>query len=250
MKRTLPPEPVTSTADTKALIIAPDIPGLPSATQRALDRRDELVLAAATVKAVTDPTTAEQAGTALKNLKAFSREIEDTRSEVKKPVLLIGKQIDALAAELTTAVEAEAKRISRLLGNYQLEVQRKQQDAERKAREEEQRILEEQNRKAQAAIDSGRNVEGKLENIEAQTFEKVALVRAEAAAPVAPKIAGVATRTEVKFEVTDIAALYKARPELVSLTPVTAAIKAVLRASPKLELPRVRHWTEAATIVR
>jgi hypothetical protein len=228
----------------------PDIPGTPVATALAFERRDELVFAAAAVKAVTDPTTAEQAGNALKNLKAFSRDIDDKRTEVKRPIIALGKAIESLAAELTEAVEAEAKRISRLLGDYQLEVQRKQREAEEEARKKEQAILEEQQRKAQAAIDSGRNVEGKLEKIEAQTFEKVALVRAEAAAPVAPKIAGVATRQEVKFEVTDLAELYKARPELVKLEANTAAIKAVLKANPKLQLPGLRHWTEAATIVR
>jgi len=247
--RTLPPSTSISSAVTELLTVPP-ISGTALATQQALDRRDELVLSAATVTIVTDPATAEQAATVLKELKAFQRQVEASREDVKRPVIVIGKAIEALAAELTTAVDEQSRRVSRLLGDYQNEVRRQQEKTAREAREEEQRIRDEADTKAQAAIDSGRSVDKKLEKIETQTFAQIATVRSVAVTPVAPKIAGVATRNEVKFEVTDIDELHRSRPELVTLTPNTAAIKAVLKASPKIQLPGIRHWTEAQTIVR
>jgi hypothetical protein len=245
---TVPP-PSRNDATTE-IIVVPHISGLPAAAASAVDRRDELVLAAAEVRAITNPDTAAQAASILSQLAEFSRSIEDSRKTAVTPALTLQRKVNDLAKELTIAVEAERSRISRLLGDYQMEIRRIQQEQERKAREEEERIRAEAQAKADALLASGRNVETKLEKLEVKTFNAVAEVRAAGAVPVAPKLAGVATRTEVKFEITDIAALYRARPELVTLTPNTAAIKAVLKAAPSLELPGLRHWKEASTFVR
>jgi hypothetical protein len=65
------------------------------------------------------------------------------------------------------------------------------------------------------------------------------------------KPAGIATRSEVKFEVTDIVALYEANAAFVLLSPNNAALKAALKQLPEGQtLPGVRHWREAAVTVR
>lgn len=232
-----------------ALIDLPHISVNPTATQLAFDKRDALVLGAAMITTVITTTEAQDASNSLKELKAFTRAIEDQRKFVKQPVLELSKRIDDLAKELTVAVDSEAARVSRLLGDYSLEQQRLQREAEQKARDEERRIQEEAARKQQAAIDSGKNVEAKLEKIEAKTFVQVAEVRAQVG-QAAPKIAGVATRNEVKFDITDAAALYAVRPELFTLTPNAAQIKSLLKAAPNIQLPGLQHWTEAQTVVR
>ena len=68
---------------------------------------------------------------------------------------------------------------------------------------------------------------------------------------VAPKLEGLSLRSEVKFEVTNIQALYEAFPGMVLLSPNNAAIKAQLKTLPAGQsLPGVRHWKEAKTSVR
>ena len=79
---------------------------------------------------------------------------------------------------------------------------------------------------------------------------KIVETRKAIVSTVAPKAADTAVRVDVCFEVDDIVALYAARPELVTLEPNGAAIRAICKANPKLQLPGLRHWTEAKTNIR
>lgn len=233
-----------------ALIALASITATPSATEQALARRDELVLEAAGLKLVTTPEHAQLAGDHLRNLKRYLKEVEEARKLVKGPVDALAADIQRVAKVLTEAAEAQVKRIDAMLGPYQQEQLRKQREAEEAARQEEQRILDEAATKAQKAVDSGRNVDAKLERIDAQAFNKVAEVRAGALAVAAPKVEGVSLRTEPDFEILDIHELYKVRPDLVKLEVDRSALKAYLKKFPKAELPGVKHWTKAATSVR
>jgi dTMP kinase len=253
-----------------------------SATDAARVQRDSLLTLATGVGTVSSADQAARAAFVLKELKGFTREIESSRADVKAPVLEIGKKIDALAKDLTTKVDAEATRVSRVLGAWQAEQNRLAEEARRKAWEEEQRIREEAARKEREAAEREQARQAELERKAAaarteetaakyrQQAEAAALrahqeqerrdfvaeqaivsTRVSAAALVPPKPAGVATREEIKFEVTDIIALYEAAAYLVSLEPNTAAIKAALKALTNGQhLPGVRHWKEALTVVR
>ena len=222
----------------------------PAVTQSAFDLRDEILLDVGTITKVTTIDEANSAAEAIKSLKDFTRKIESSRKDVKDPVVQLGKAIDKVAKDLTEDLDTEAKRISRILGDYQAEQDRIRRKAEREAAEEERRIREEADAKAQKAIDSGRSVDSKLEKIEAKTFEQTAAVRAVAQQAAPAKIAGLATRKVIKFEVDDIQALAASRPELVKMEANTSAITAILRSNPNLILPGIRHWTENTTVVR
>ena len=65
-----------------------------------------------------------------------------------------------------------------------------------------------------------------------------------------PRLDGISTRTSWKFDVTDINALFSARPELCVVTPNNAAIRAVVKASKGAAIPGLRIWQEAGAIVR
>lgn len=221
---------------------------LASATENARERRDELVLHSASIRIVKTADDAQLAADALKDMKGFTRSIEDARTTVKAPVLKLTKDIDGLAKELTTAVTVETDRVSRLLGTYQQEQQRLLREQQEAAAREEQRIIEEANANAQKAIDSGRGVDGKLEKIEAQTFQKVAEVRA--AVPTTAAISGLAGATDIIIEVTDLAALYAVRPELVKLELNLSLTKALIKANPKIALPGITHRQQAKVVVR
>jgi len=87
-----------------------------------------------------------------------------------------------------------------------------------------------------------------------QAREMEANHRAAQAARVVPVVAkptGIAARSDVKFEVTDIVALYEANAAFVILSPNNAALKAALKQLPEGQsLPGVRHWREASVSVR
>lgn len=224
-----------------------------TATEAAFEKRDTLALACGTVTTVKNAVQAEQAAALLKEIKGFTRLIEDSRKEVKEPIIALGKQIDGLAKELTEFLDQNGARISKLLGSYTSEQARLAAEAQRRAWEEEERIRREAADKLAEAELHSRNqasLERKVDRIEAQTFNAIAETRAAAAAAVMAKPAGIATRKVVKFEVTDIHALYAARPELVKMEANTAVINAVLRSNPRASIPGLRTWEEAAAIVR
>lgn len=145
---------------------------------------------------------------------------------------------DRLAAEAAKARSAKAKE----------EAERKQREAaeaeEKRQREAadlaEKQRLEREARERQEAAERARQAE--------QTAARAA--QTAIVAP-APKLTGVAMGSDLKFEVTDIHALFEALPGMVLLTPNNAAIKAHLKTLGEGQtLPGVRHWREAKTTVR
>jgi hypothetical protein len=93
--------------------------------------------------------------------------------------------------------------------------------------------------------------EAKLEAEREAAEKAIVESRTELANAAPAKLAGMALRSEIKFEVTDVYALFEALPGMVTLTPNTAALKAYLKTLPEGQtLPGVRHWREAKTTVR
>jgi len=188
--------------------------------------------------------------------------------DVKAPVLKLGKDIDTLAKTYAAELEEEAIRIERTLIKPYVQVEqekaaarqrladdlaRKQREkAEAQAREaeaERQRLL----REAQAATSAA----------EAQALAAAAQAKAEEAAAAtermentqarvvaAPaKAAGMTVRKVWRFEVTDIAALYKARPSLCVLQESASAINAEMRGGMR-QCAGLRIWEEVDATVR
>lgn len=237
---------------------------------------------AADVVAVTCTDEAKAAANVLKDVKAFLRSVEVARTAAKAPFLAQGIKIDALAKELTTQLELHATRIGNVLGVWTAEQNRIAEEARKKAYEDEQRIRKEAEAKAREAAEQAWREQQELARKQtvARTAENAAKYAAEAiqrdckakeaqerrdleaeqaivqarisaANVAAQKPAGIATRSEVRFEVENITALYEAAPYLVTLTPNTAAIKSALKSlSAGQHLPGVRHWWESKAIVR
>lgn len=260
------------------------ISGLDMATITAADEtrqhRDTLLALARKGTSIKDAAGAERATTILRDIKAFTRAIEDGRKVAKAPILELGKKVDTLAADLTADLEAEATRISRLVGTFQQEQERIAAEARQRAFEEQERIRKEAEEKQRLADLEAKRVQDELAAKEARARSDAGKARAaeeaerarlqaekdrqqremdanHAAAqaarvvPVVVKPTGIATRSEVKFEVTDVLALYEANAAFVILTPNNAAIKAALKQLPEGQsLPGVRHWKEAAVTVR
>jgi gas vesicle protein len=216
-------------------------------------RRDELLAEAATINSVVDQIDADAAGETLKRCKDMVREVEASRVEVKAPVLELSRRIDALAKELTSSVDTEATRISRVLGAWQAEERRKAEEARRRAAEEEARIRREAERRQREAERNAADAQQAAEHaaaIQQVAVERIVQARQEAEAQVAlSRPAGATVRETWCFEVTDIQALYQAAPYLVTLSPNAAAIRAAIKQPQNQQLPGLRVWKEARSIV-
>lgn len=226
-----------------------------SMTDEVRQLRDELLLAARFLGAVTNDDDAMQAASTMGDIRTLTKRVELSRNEVKAPVIALGKSIDALAAELTAELEAESKRLGRLVGTYQEEKRRQHERAQREAWQKEQDIITAA-RHAAAAAEAAERASGApapaldqptaAEVVEQKAFEEVAVVRAAVKA-VAPQSFGTSTRKVIQYEITDASALQAAWPAMFTLTPNVAAIKAILKSQPKLEAPGLRHWVETVS---
>ncbi len=219
----------------------------------ARELRDKLLVEIREVTSVSDAFDADCAADVLKRSTQLSRGIEADRSTVKAPVLALGKKIDALANEITAELDGEIGRVSRVLGAYQLAEKQKAEAAERLARDEARRIqaeAEQNARKAAQAAPTDTEALAVASEIMDTAAAKIVETRKAIVSTVAPKAADTAVRVDVCFEVYDIVALYAARPELVNLEPNGTAIRAICKANPNLQLPGLRHWTEAKTNIR
>lgn len=157
--------------------------------------------------------------------------------------------------------QAERDRLARIeFEKKQEAIARTRSEAGRAAREAELKAAQEKAAADKLAADAKAEAERlateqRLKD-EAEQRRLASLAAAAEAAkvviPVAPaKIAGVATKMTICFEVTDIEALFNAAPAYVILSPNNAAIKAALAMLGEgKSLPGVRHWKEAKTGVR
>lgn len=252
-------------------------------TPEALAERTTLLENAALVLKVGDAEEQKEAVTTVASLKAFAREVENTRKALKSPILEAGKLLDATAEKAVENVNKETKRIEGLLIDFQREQIRAQQEAlrlQREAQEKAQREAQEREQKlrqeAEAAERERKRLEAELEQAKGEAAKAEAaqrLAEAEAAElvkelarefeqPVAPvfvppppqveKPKGAAVKAIIRFEVLDIKALYAAHPQCVNLVPNVAAINYLLNTpgTDLTKIPGVRAWEDLNVQVR
>jgi hypothetical protein len=183
----------------------------------AIIRKAEILTNSATITAVGDNDDSARAQYHTRNLAAMRIEVEKSRKLVKEPVNRIGKMIDAAAAEFLVEITAEEGRIKQLVGKHAEEVLRIK--AEKEAAE---RAAFEAARAAREAAEEG----GIAAVIAAK---KATAEKLEASAEVATTKVADGVRFAWDFEVTDIEAVYRAVPQLVSLEVKRSAVLAWLR---------------------
>lgn len=203
---------------------------------------------AATVTAIEGVTDLDRAATALTSLKSLIKAVEDSRKEVKAPVLDVGRQIDGVAKAYCEELEAEARRLSIMVGSYQEAARRKAERERQEAARAQAEAMAEMQRKQAEAMAAGD--EAAADAARAEAADKIAAAQIAVANAEGPKPEGIVTRTSWKFEVVDMNALFRARPELCLLEPNNAAIRAVIKASNGAAIPGLRLWQEAGAIVR
>lgn len=197
------------------------------------------------VIAVTDPLDAEWAAEALKAVTSLCKEVEACRTEIKAPVLAIGKRIDETAKTFVADLIIERDRLNRILGEYQLAERTKADAARREAQAEADRLAREASK---AALEADRSTTEQAQQVAAAA--EVAAIEARVAVaeikPVKPE--GVSVRLNWKYEVEDIKALFAARPDLCVIEPNSAAIRSQIPHNQTI--PGLRIWSEAKASVK
>ena len=222
-------------------------------------------------KTITCGDTRQEVATALADINRILKEVEKGRTEVKAPVLALGRKIDSAAEEFSAPLAAAQKRLQTVLTEDAKEQARIAREAEEKRQAElkrqqeeaaaKQRELDRQAREAEAARLEAERAAREAQNAEARAKAQEAARKAaeESAAlaaqkekeaatanlqqaelmrvPVAPaKAAGTTVRTPWTFDVVDIHAVYKANPDLIELTVKRSDVLALIRTGTR-EIP-------------
>ena len=221
------------------------------------ERSHALLVEAGEIVSVANNFDQEAATEVLARLQEMARGVERARKAVKDPVLEVGRRIDAIAAEFSGPLEAEADRIGRLIGAYRTSLQAEIARREREEREKRQQIIEDANREkarldeeaAAAKTDEERQaVEEKAGDLVRQT--NAALVQskqAEVNARMRP--AGIVDRGSWKYEVEDIGKLFESRPDLCLIEPNGAAIRGAIKGGLR-QCPGLRIFKDSKVTTR
>lgn len=209
----------------------------------AKDWRDDALNTARSITAVTDSFTQECAADALRAVRSIARQMEKSRQEIGQPILKLTRGINKIAGDYCLPLEAEAKRLTVLIADYQKLEEEERRKAEMRANAEKARIMAELREKRDAiTADENLTEEEAKEALEGAISESAhQMGEANAQLQVdAPKPEGVSIAQVWDYEVTSVEELYKARPDLCKVEPALGAIRAAvnggLRESPGLRI--------------
>ena len=204
--------------------------------------RKQIVEKAATVTEVKDEASQKVAVQVLRALKGLAKEMEDSRQLVKKPVLDLGRNIDAMASEYIALPTKEATRINNAILAYQ-RVMREEAEAALAMAEKLEAKRQARIRKEAEAAATPEEAEKIIEKAEAAPSAKQVVV------PATKPSAGMTVRDVWVFEVTDVRALYTGRPDLCHLEANTAAVNREM-ASGVREIPGLKIFKRLKSTVR
>jgi hypothetical protein len=121
-------------------------------TPEAEQQKATIIEASRKLVAVIDQDTCDIAQSRLKALAAVRIAVEKSREIVKKPVIEVGRRIDATAREFAAEIVAEETRLDQLVKDYVREQQRIAREAREAAERERQRIEREEHERRMAAL--------------------------------------------------------------------------------------------------
>lgn len=220
----------TQDTDTTALILAGEGYQLTIAPE-AEARKNELLKQATGVTTVTSNDESADAQVVSRRLAQMRIEVEKSRKAVKEPVNRIGKLIDSTAKNFLDALEAEEKRITRLVGDHAAEVARikREKEAEERRAFEEARAAREAAEAAAAAAETTGKMKDIIAAKQAERERQEALAaRMEASADLSATKVAEGVRFAWDFEVTDIDRLAEVK-RLVTIEPRRTVILAEIK---------------------
>lgn len=205
------------------------------------DRKQEMLVHAGSVTKVTSNDESADAQWVSRKLAQMRIEVEKSRKLVKEPVNRIGKLIDQTAKDFLIELEAEERRITKLVGDHAMEVARIKREKEEEERRafEAARIAREEALAAQEAAEAAKaGKQGIASLIAAQEAAKAAeaarvetlATRMDASAEVAGTKVAEGVRFAIDFEVENAEQFYLSAPALVKLEVKRAETLAWIKA--------------------
>lgn len=220
--------------------------------------RNELALRGRDITTITTAASNAEAAEVVRDIRAYIKSVETARQTLTKPLLEGQRLLKTLSDDHCAPLLAEQQRIERVAVSFAqaearrvAEEERKRQEALAKAEEERQeaeRVAAAKLAKAEAS--------GSTRDIKAAQKAEQAVIAAETAtqnivmAPPAEvaRTKGQQTKKVLCFEVTDINALVKARPDLCKIEAKASAINATCTPDMAKVPPGLRLWYEDKVI--
>lgn len=184
-------------------------------------RKAELLSIAKAVQHVRDNDESADAQYHSRSLAAMRIAVEKSRKIVKEPVNRIGKLIDTTAANFLAEIDAEEKRINKLVGDHAAEVARLKIEKEREERRafEEARAAREAAEAAAAAAENTNKIADVIAAKQAERERQETLAaRLAASEAVAETTVAKGVRFAWEFEVEDMAAVFRRAPDFIEMT--------------------------------
>lgn len=203
-------------------------------------RKRQLLEASGKVGCVNDNDESASAQFVTRKLAAMRIQVEKCRKAVKEPVNRIGKLIDQTAKDFLSPLEAEEKRIGKMVGDHALEVARAKaaKEAEERRAFEEARAAREAAEQAAAEAEEARENKASIADViaarkaaEAADAERQAALaaRMQASAEVAGTKVADGVRFAWDFEVENEDTVYRTAREFVALEVKRAPVLAWLK---------------------
>lgn len=133
----------------KAVTITNATPNL--ARQEWIDRRNTTLETAKGYAAINDDNVADAVGEVIQRLQKLTKQLDDNRKELTRPLDAAKKQLTSQQKELQAPIDAEYTRLRSMLGEYATKKAQEREEAERARRQAEaeaQMLAEEEARKA------------------------------------------------------------------------------------------------------
>ena len=220
-----------------------------SVNAEAGELRAALVLTSQAIVAVTNSDQNDVAGVVCKEIRQHLKGVEAARVELTKPLLDGQRLLKSLSDDHCKPLKDELNRVERLGTDYFEAEQRRVAAAEEARRlafekaERERLAAEEAARKAALKMTTDAGM-AKALKAEAKAVAAEAAVQTIIAAPLpeVQRTKGQSMRKILKWELTDIHALYKSRPELCNIEPKASAIQATC--VPEMPVAGLKLWWE------
>lgn len=107
------------------------------AKQDWLARRDTTIETARGYAAINDETVADAVGTVIQQLQKLTKQLDDNRKELTRPLDAAKKQLTSQQKELQAPIDAEYTRLRAMLGEFATRKAQEREEAERAARQAE-----------------------------------------------------------------------------------------------------------------
>lgn len=150
----------------KAVTITNATPNL--ARQDWIDRRNVTVETARGYVSINDDNVADAIGEVIQRLQKLTKQLDDNRKELTRPLDAAKKQLTSQQKELQAPIDAEYTRLRGLLGEYATKKAQEREEAERARRQAEAEaamIAEEEMRKAREAAEKEAEKQAKIAEV-------------------------------------------------------------------------------------